>query len=172
LTISAWCDIIYIHQAHFFIGGDKIFKINMLTIINKFRENGLYFYNCLCDCGTYKKIRCCHVNSGRIKSCGCYAKTKHKKGIQYFKTRNIWKNMKQRCINKNNLRYKDYGGRGICVSEEWQLFKNFLLDMGECPIGFSIERIDNDGNYCKENCKWIPKKEQAKNRRKRRCLNE
>jgi len=78
-----------------------------------------------------------------------------------------WTSMIQRCTNPNKRGYKDYGGRGITVCEQWRSFEQFFADMGSCPRGYSIERIDNDGNYEPPNCKWIPKNEQQKNRRKR-----
>lgn len=77
----------------------------------------------------------------------------------------IWVSMRQRCNNPNERAYKHYGGRGIKVSEEWNDFDVFQRDMGERPKGTSIDRIDNDGNYCKENCKWSTKAQQSRNRR-------
>lgn len=78
----------------------------------------------------------------------------------------IWLKMRQRCNNVNDPKFKDYGGRGIKVCERWNNFQNFRDDMLETWfIGASIERINNDGNYEPSNCKWIPIKEQAKNRR-------
>ncbi len=79
----------------------------------------------------------------------------------------IWDGIKQRCNNSKCREYKYYGGRGIQISKEWQnSFRTFLNDMGERPSdNHSIERLDNDKNYCKENCKWVTKKEQANNTR-------
>ena len=75
--------------------------------------------------------------------------------------------MRRRCNNPNHLRFKDYGGRGIKVCKRWDLFENFLADMGRRPKGYSIERINVNGNYTPSNCKWIPKRDQSKNRRPR-----
>jgi hypothetical protein len=77
-----------------------------------------------------------------------------------------WDSMKQRCLNPNNQNYRYYGGRGIKVCEEWLSYSNFFRDMGAPPPGFSLERIDVNGNYEPKNCKWIPRGEQAKNTRR------
>lgn len=78
--------------------------------------------------------------------------------------------MRQRCSNPKATGYCNYGGRGIKVCERWMSFKNFITDMGEPPEGMSLERIDNDGNYEPNNCKWGTRPDQARNRRSNKLL--
>jgi len=93
--------------------------------------------------------------------------THGKSGTRTWK---IWTGMLNRCQNPNGPAYEYYGGRGIKVCERWHDFENFLGDMGEAPPGLSIDRKDNNGNYCKENCRWATKLEQAGNMRSNRLV--
>jgi len=85
-------------------------------------------------------------------------------------TYQIWEGMKKRCLSPNCKAFKNYGGRGITICERWLKFENFLYDMGERPFNLCIERIDNDKGYFKENCSWVDRFQQAKNRRNTRFI--
>lgn len=124
---------------------------------------------CQCECGATVIAFGVNLKSGNTESCGCLRKEKlHKHGHARPRhpTYGSWNNMLQRCTNPNDKRYKNYGGRGITVCERWHSFENFLADMGLMPEGYSIERINNDGNYEPANCTWIPRPEQGKNMRR------
>lgn len=143
---------------------NRLTVVGFAGIINK-----RYKWNCICDCGNTTTVEQYLLTSGGSKSCGCYRKEfsslKAKThGMSKTSTYRIWCSMKQRCIDKNCEAYARYGGRGITICNEWlESFENFLKDMGEKPKGRSLDRIDNDGHYCKENCRWATRKEQSRN---------
>ena len=128
---------------------------------------------CRCDCGKEVITTGVLLRAGETKSCGCLKRInsgRRTHGMSSYGTTRTpeyvtWGMMRKRCNNKNDARYNDYGGRGITVCERWNSFENFLADMGPRPKGFSIERVNVDGNYEPSNCKWIPWRDQSKNRR-------
>jgi len=128
-------------------------------------------WNCICVCGNKKVVSGGSLKRGKTRSCGCLQREALKKnrtthGKSKTLTYGVWGAMKRRCYDEKNKHYKDYGGRGITVCERWHKFEYFLEDMGEKPNGFSIERIDNNVGYFKENCFWASPLIQSRNTRR------
>lgn len=136
------------------------------------QKKKITFWECECDCGNICNVRANRLIHGRTKSCGCLRKDsniKNKTTHGMTKTRiyDIWSGMKKRCYNPTNNNYLYYGKRGIGVCEEWkgsfESFYDWAINNGY-QENLSLDRIDNDKNYCPENCRWASIKEQNNNR--------
>lgn len=144
------------------------------TVLNREgKKGGFVSWLCRCECGKRNVVASNSLRTGNSKSCGCYTLEKittHGKNKNYviapeYKT---WHMMVQRCTNPNNDGYGDYGGRGIKVCDRWLNFEDFYADMGDRPsLKYSLDRIDNNGNYEPSNCRWATQTDQSRNQRLR-----
>lgn len=147
-------------------------RFGILLVLKRLEDgpNSQSIYLCQCECGLVKNIAGSSLLRAITKSCGCIAiagliKRSKKHGMFGSKTYRVWSAMKSRCESTNHKQYDRYGGRGIKVCTRWSgSFLNFLNDMGHKPFGKSIDRIDNDKNYCKSNCRWATAIQQNNNR--------
>jgi len=153
-------------------------KFNHLTAIQEIglgNRGKIYLFQC--DCGNTKEASGSEVRTGHIKSCGCLRsemiaaknETHGAVGTPIYET---WQGMKARCLNPKTAAYKNYGGRGITICQEWLTFEGFLADMGERPEGCTLERIDNNKGYIKDNCRWATVAEQSRNTRQNKFLSK
>jgi hypothetical protein len=136
------------------------------------RTRGRFKYICKCDCGNEVSIFASNLQAkgDHTRSCGCFwSETIKEKNTVHGKTNSkiyaVWRNMMQRCYDKKNQAYKNYGGRGIKVDQRWHTFENFYKDVGDPPKDKTLDRTNNDGIYEPDNWRWATRSQQNKNRR-------
>jgi len=156
------------------ISGEKYGRLTVIEYDYTNSKNGRFKWVCKCECGNIKSIDGHSLRKGLTKSCGCIKieqnkalNTKHGEANKSGEYR-AWKAIKKRCYWQKYENYHNYGGRGIIVCERWlHSFDNFLNDMGRRPSNkHSLDRIDTNGNYEPNNCRWATQKEQMSNTRK------
>lgn len=154
-------------------------KFGRLTVLKEIEKNkNLRTFECICECGNKKIVFKKYLKNGDTRSCGClkieYLKNKSiglKHGMSRTKFYKMYDSIKKRCLNKNNKDYKNYGGRGIKICNEWLNKENGFINFYNWAIengykeGLTIDRINNNGNYEPNNCRWVTNKEQQRNTR-------
>lgn len=151
--------------------GRRFGKLTVVSRCGSEKGNGLSrkLWDCVCDCGKHKIVNTRSLTNGHTQSCGClWGEARKRKKIdktirnEYIHLRIIWKGIKQRCYNPNNPEYKNYGGKGIRMCNEWLNSSKAFIDWGlknGYAIGLDVDRIDNNGNYEPSNCQFLTRSE-------------
>ena len=161
--------------------GEKYNRLTVLSESDKRNSQGLCYYDCLCDCGTRVTVATSNLIRGRVKSCGCAKREQSQKmvsdGVKHLGSNsrlyNLWRAVKQRCYYEKQIGFAQYGGRGITMCPEWrddfEAFKTWAYANGYDPNaprgGCTLDRIDVNGPYGPDNCRWVDSKVQNRNKR-------
>lgn len=145
-----------------------------LTVVRRVENRfGKAHWMCKCECGKPSIVQGSHLRSGHTTSCGCASPFKRTHGGTYERLYSVWCAMKRRCYGIRTINYPNYGGRGIRVCDEWRndyaAFRKWALKNGY-EKGLELDRIDVDGNYEPDNCRWVTRQKQSYNKRSNRVI--
>lgn len=148
-------------------------KVGLWTVIEQAGNtvNGAALWRCVCECGAERAVLGSDLRSGKSNSCGCEGVNRigdaaRKHGDSKTRLYSTWKNMRRRCLDPRNSSYKHYGGKGVTICQSWgefSAFKKWSYDNGYADH-LTIDRIDSNGDYCPQNCRWVSRTVQSQSR--------